>query len=55
MVHRPTTYFGMEGLVLPGHEQNTTDFPSHLKLSGGEIVVHFEQALTNPGFEIKKG
>lgn len=39
--------------MLPSHEQNTSDFPSHLELSGGEIAVHFEQALTNPGLEIE--
>jgi len=39
--------------MLPGHEQNTPDLPSHLELSGGDIAVHFEQALTNPRLEIE--
>lgn len=39
--------------MLPGHEQDTSDFPGHLEFSGGDIAVHFEQALTNPRLEIE--
>jgi len=39
--------------MLPCHEQDTPDFPSHLELSGGDIAVHFEQPLTNPRLEIE--
>lgn len=54
MIYRPTAYLRMIGFMLPGHEQNSSNLPSHFELSGGEIAIHFEQALTNPGFEIEK-
>jgi len=41
--------------MLPGHEQNASNFPSHSEFSGGEVAVDFEQALTNPGLEIEDG
>jgi len=39
--------------MLPGHEQNASDFPGHLESSGGEIAVYFEQALANTRLEIE--
>lgn len=35
------------------HEQNTSDFPSHFELPGGDVGVQLEQTLTNPRFELK--
>ena len=39
--------------MLPRHKQNASHFPSHFELSGSKIAVNFEQALTDPRFEIE--
>jgi len=49
----PTTHLRVKCFMLPGHEQDTSDFPGHLGLPGGEIAVQFEQALTDPRLEIE--
>ena len=50
--HCPIAHLSVKRLVLPGHEQNASDFPGHLELSGGDVIVDFEQALANSRFEI---
>jgi len=41
--------------MLQGHEQNAPNLPRQFDLSRGDVAVHFEQALTDPRFEIEDG
>jgi hypothetical protein len=47
-------YLGMERFMFPGHEQHASNFPGHLELSGGDVTVYFEEALTDARLEIKE-
>ena len=51
--HWLIAHLSVKSLMLPGHEQNAPNSPGHFELSGGNIAVHFEQALPNPTLEVE--